>query len=697
MNDRNFCGIPWKDGGRTRAGVDCAGLALLWLSEEKGFALDLETAPRTDAEAVLQTHCKRGELERGDLEFYREKRTGRVRHVTVYLGDDRRLNIFGGVESRIENGRELMRRIGFCFVGAISWRDSSAVTAALSDKRLGDATTWVLIGISVVLSAISYALTPSLSGFKNSRGRYGQDALLTQKNPEVPLPDLLGKVVVAGNAVYQQLPDKNAAVTAANQAWNQIIVLCSGPVQEIDYYAGLQLKGITWSDAYFFDGTYRQGIKIDPAQTKGQAVSGSIDSDTSVPSVSLYAGAHGITVPVDVRAQYDRGFPLYGLSGCSYLVLRAFDAEKFGNFNVTCRVKGRKCREFTEAGFTVTTVAGESLAGANGSKVRFKLAFEDIKSVTSLTVNGTAHTLLSATNQSGNIFWLNKLKGFVEFLTAPATAATVSITYTYYPRSWSQNPVEQLVYLLTENQRGKGLDESKLDWASFDAARDTCDESVTWSNSQGSVTSERFLANYAVDYRKPIQDHAQSLLDACRGVLFLSVGKLFCRLRKSEASVFSFNSTNMVVNENGDSTFDAELVDRAEKANRLKALYHSEESLNAETEALVEDLDNQSDRESRLGNNGVVEDNLKYPAITSLSQAERIATAALNDGLGSNWLYRFTTTVQGLALQIADVVDVTAESVPGVSAKLMRIESLDYDDQDRLSLTLTQFVPGANL
>lgn len=698
LNDRRYVGLPWKDGGRDRDGVDCAGLAMLWLAEQRGVTVALKTDAETDVETVLQGHGKTAELERGDLEFYREKRSGKVRHVTVYLGGGRRLNIFGGVESRIENGLELLRRIGFTKVGAVSWRDTEALAVALGDREMRAPATWALIAVSVVLSAVSYLLTPSLSGFKNRTGRYGDNALLTQQNPELPLPDLLGKVVVAGNSVYQQLPDKNAAVSdSPPQAWNQIIVLASGPVEEVDYYAGLQIKGITWSDKYFFNGTNINGIAMNPAQTKGEAISGSISSDSYVPSATLYDGAHAIAVPVDVRAQYDRGFPLYGFSGCSYLVLRAFDSSKFGNFNLTCRVKGRRCRTFTAAGFDVVSVIGETGTG-DGVWTRFKLAHDDIVDVTRVWNDGsTSFTEMDATHQTGNVFHVNRLKGYIEFLTPPTPGAAITVDYTYHPRAWSQNPVSQMVYLLTEKQRGKGLDESKLDWSSFASARDACDESVTWVNSQGAVAAARFVANYAVDYRKPIQDHLQALLDACRGVIFLSAGKLYCRLREAETSVFSFDETNILVDENGDSTFEAELVDRVSKPNRIKALFHSEETLNAETEVVVEDVSNQADRDPRLGNYGVAEENLKYPAVTALGQAERIATAALAEFVGSNWVYRLKTTIKGLALQVGDVVDVTNEAIPGVVDKLMRIEALEYDEQDRLSLTLSEFVAAANL
>jgi hypothetical protein len=182
--------------------------------------------------------------------------------------------------------------------------------------------------------------------------------------------------------------------------------------------------------------------------------------------LTTYLGTHDISVPVDIRASYDRNFPIYGFSGCTYLVLRLIDSTKFTNFNMLVPLAGRYFRLFNSSGFITGTLTGESLAGADGTKVRFKTTYPDIKSVASVTVNGTAYTEMSAINQSGNVFNLNKTKGFIEFLTAPAAAATVLITYTAYSQTGAveRNPAMHLVFLLTDKWHGKGYDESKINW-----------------------------------------------------------------------------------------------------------------------------------------------------------------------------------------------------------------------------------------
>lgn len=687
--DQIYSGIPWKDGGCDRAtGVDCKGLAVLWLREQMGLDITPPEGRPDLSEVLAGTEDRLKELERGDIVFFRVAAT-KGWHCAVHLGRGRLLHIVRGGNSRIENGFTLLRRVGCEPFGAVPAADAERLARALDCPALGDPATLILLAIAVVLSIVSALLVPGLPRLGNKYGRYGFDALVTQNSPEVPLPDLLGSVVVAGNSPYQQLQDKGASTSATTKA-NKVVILSSGPVEAIDYMTGLRINGLNWNDKYFHDGTNVDGIYIDPAQSKAEAVTGNIGGDSDVPSVSLYSGTHGITVPVDVRAQYDRTFPIYGFSGCAYLVFRLVDPAKFNSFNMTCRVKGRKCRTFTSAGFTVTTITGESLTGADGSKVRFKLAFEDIKEVTSITVNGTSHTEISESQQAGNVYALNKTKGYVEFITAPAASATVSINYKYYARAWTQNPASHLVYLLTEPLRGKGFDESRIDWAAAVSLRDYCDADVAWVNADGTMTGDRYQSNYALDFRKPVPEHLRAVLDACWSHLTLSQGKFLMRARKAETSVFSFTTSNIL-----EGSFSSELVDRSERANRVKLFYHSEESHNAETEVAVDDPYDQASRAARLGNFGVVEENLKFPAVTGQSQAERLANQFLREQVNSRHVCEFTTTTKALALEIGDVVDITHPSQPRWAAKLFRVEEIGHDSEGRMTLKFSEYVDSA--
>jgi hypothetical protein len=697
--DKQYVSLPWKKNGRSRQGLDCAGLAWLFLSEQFGLQ---SPSPRPNASVSAAdiirplSPIRLIDLSRGDCIFFRHQKTKALCHVAVYLGDGKLLNILAGCQSRIENGFTLLARLGLEPVAAIPPREADKLAAALSDASLG----WVQIAIMVVLMALSYAINyrhqPTAGKFRNITGKYGSNnsGLVMAKNPEIPLPDILGRVVVAGNSVYQQLPDRSATVSNdPPQAWNQVVILDSAPCSLIDI-AALQINGINYSDATFHSGTNLQGMAINPALTKDEAISGTIGGDTLVPSVTVYDGAYDISVPMDVRSSYDRTFPVYRFSGCSYLVFRFIDSSKFPNLNITVPVVGRLCRDFDDDGFLVSTSTNESLADADGTKVRFKLAYADIASVSALTVNGTAFAPVSASAQTGNVYHLNATKGYVEFLTAPANEAEIIVSYSYYPRAFTANPARHLAYLLTEPRRGKGFAADRLDWPSFHAAADYFDTSITWVNSNGAFTGPRYQTNYSIDVRKPIQDHLQALLDACHSSLFLASGKFTLLPIKAESSVFSFDTTNILLDDSGRSTFEATQMDRANKANRLRLSFHSEDTLNSETEVVADDDTNQRARSGRAGDNGIVEEQLKFPAITTFPQAERLAETILAEHVLSNWAYKWTTSIQGLALMPGDLVDVTHPSLP-IAAKLLRIDSLEHDELDRLSISASEYVPSA--
>ncbi|WP_160164510.1 phage tail protein [Pedosphaera parvula] len=695
--DKTYCGLPWKDGGRSRSGLDCAGLAQLWLTEQMGLNFTVPpTGPEPDAEKLFNPIYKAGALERGDVVFFRVGKSGRVCHVATYLGDNRYLHILKGSVSRMETGTTLMERIGLKVAGAISARDAETLCLALRDKHLGDPIDWVIVAllvISIALSAASaFLLRPKLGQLRNQTGRYGFDSLFTQSTSELPLPDVLGAVTIAGNSPFQSLIDKSQTPTdTTQQKANKVVVLCSGPIEDITANGVVaKINGLQYNNPFFYKANPDRGLYQNPIQDKTNAVSGTIGADLNRPSFTNYFGQHDIAIAHDVRAHFDRGFPVYGFSGSAYMVFRLIDSTKFPSFNLNVTVKGRQFRKFDANGFTVTTVTGESLTGADGSKVRFKLAHWDIKDVSNLTVNGTAYSQISATSQTGNVYQLNKTKGFVEFITAPASSATISITYTCYPRVWSANPAVHLVYLLTEKLRGKGFDESKINWPAADALQDYCDASVTWVNSSGTYTRPRYQCNYILDSKKPIQDHIRAVLDSCYAYLFLGQGKFVMKARKAETSVMDFDESNILAD-----SFSSEKIDRSGRCNRIHVFFHSADTLNAETEIIRDDINDQQSRADRVGDNGIVEETLRVPAVTDQPQAERFGEQILREEVNTRWTCEFKTNIKGLALEPGDVITVTHSSQPAWNQKLFRIEEFTYDDQDRCTLSCSEYFDGA--
>lgn len=693
---KSLVNIPWLVGGRTREGVDCVGLACLYLAEQHGIRIETQTpeglaipgAKKLALKILAENRFSRETLTHGCIVFFADRK-GRVCHVATYLSGDKWLHILQGCESRMDRTTTLMERLGLSPVAQIRPDQAEELAAALALPGLGWATVALII-LSIALSAASAFLTPrpKVGQFRNESGRYGFDQLYTQTNPTLPLPDLFGAVSVAGNSPYQSRVDKSqpTADPTAQKA-NKVVVLCGGPIESFTYGSNqVKINGLVYSDATF----HPSGYAIDPAQTKAEAVDGTISTDVNRPSMSLYLGTHGISVPVDVRAQYDRNFPVYGFAGCAYLVARLVDSTKYSQWNLIATPKGRLCRTFDENGFITATATSEAVGTGDGSTVRFKLAYADVKSVTSVTVGGVTYSAITEAVQTGNVYHLNATKGYLEFLTAPAGAAAIVCTYVYYPRAWTQNPAAILVYLLTEKVRGKGFDEAKIDWAFADALQDSCNEDVTWQTANGAVTEDRAHCDYALDYRKPIQEHLRAVLDSCYGILLLSGGKFVMRPRAAGTSVFSFTTANILRD-----SFSSEMLDRSQRANRFHIFYHALETFSAETEIVRDDPDDQAAREARLGNDGVVEESLRMLAVSSQSQAERLGEIMLREDVATKWVVELKTTVKGLALQPGDVVDLTHPSQPAWAGKLFRIEDRSLDENDRLTLRLSEYSGSA--
>lgn len=684
-----FINLPFKAGGDTREGLDCRGLVLLWLREREGLMLaDVPSHDRTDeiAERVLTAELG-GQAKPpavGDVCFFRERKTGKVRHVGVWTNEGL-LHQIGQWGSRVDRGFTLLNRAGFDFAGALPPTRAQALAVALSDRKLGDPVSIGLLVLSVALSAASGFLMPKpkLGQFRNESGRYGFENLATQSNPQLPLPDILGAVTVAGNSPYQSLIDKSQpAEDASQQRVNKVVILGSGPFTAIEYQGNvIKVNGRDYRDTFW----HPSGIALDPAQNKAEAVDGDISSEHARPSVSVYLGTHGISVPVDVRAQYDRNFPIYGFNGCAYLVFRLIDSAKFPQFNLTVTPKGRSFRTFNASGFITATSTSEAVGTGDGSTVRFKLDYEDIASVTSVTVGGTTYTEAGEDQPAGTVYRVNRLKGYLEFFTAPAGAAAVVATYTYYVRSWSQNPAVQTAYLLTEEVRGKGFDEDKLDWAAFAAEQTHNDEQVLWAGASGQVIEARNQSDYAVDYRRPVQEHLRAIRDAAYGYFFVSNGKFVAKARTSGTSVFSFTSANILRD-----SFSAELMDRSGLANRVRVNFRPLATYSAEASVVRENEEDQRARSDFGSTDGVTEEALQMEAVTRESHAERLAEQALRENVGLSWVCQFTTTTKGLALEPGDIVDVTHPAKPSWSAKLFRIEDLALDAEDRLKLTLSE-------
>ncbi len=121
----HYIGLPFRDHGRDRSGVDCWGLVRLVLAEQFGIALpslsheyrhscDRAIGPLIEAEAMNFAAIAPGQEGQGDIIVLRIN--GQPMHIGLVLGDGQMLHAEEGIETtiaRYRSPRWLERIYGF--------------------------------------------------------------------------------------------------------------------------------------------------------------------------------------------------------------------------------------------------------------------------------------------------------------------------------------------------------------------------------------------------------------------------------------------------------------------------------------------------------------------------------------------------------------------------------------------------------
>lgn len=176
----------------------------------------------------------------------------------------------------------------------------------------------------------------------------------------------------------------------------------------------------------------------------------------------------------------------------------------------------------------VGTVSGNVSSGRYSGKARIQhkttggTAYADLVSETaSLTNNWTSsHKLTGISSVYVRMQYDTSI-----FTSIPTVRALVKGKLVYDPRTtttaWSDNPALCIRdYIMSDY--GMRVTADEIDSASFIAAANICDETVTAS---GSVTQKRYTLNGVVDTSKSPREVLQDMLSTCAGMLIYSSGK----------------------------------------------------------------------------------------------------------------------------------------------------------------------------
>jgi hypothetical protein len=223
----------------------------------------------------------------------------------------------------------------------------------------------------------------------------------------------------------------------------------------------------------------------------------------------------------------------------------------------------------------------------------------------------------------------------------------------------TNNPAWAIRDYLTNSRYGRGVDSSKIDDASFEAAADYFDELVT--SYSGGPTHKRYQLSAALDTGQELKKNLQILEQACLSNVVYFGGKYRLIPRKAGSSVFSFNVDNIVgawsFSDGGKET----------RANRVKAVF-ANEAIDFKND--VATVDESTFRADEDGGTLLVKE-LKLNGVSNYFVARRIAETILKESrLTLN--ASFIASMSALNVTPGDIVDIT-HATPGWSAKLFRV------------------------
>ena len=212
---------------------------------------------------------------------------------------------------------------------------------------------------------------------------------------------------------------------------------------------------------------------------------------------------------------------------------------------------------------------------------------------------------------------------------------------------YSDNPAWQIADLLTTV---RGLPDSRIDWASFEAAADSAEEMIDPLGDGNLV--RRFVSHVAFTEEADFDQGLGALLATCRGFLLDSAGVIRLRLDQVRAPIFDFTMDNIV-----EGSFSAFYKDTRAAANRIELAFRDTDN----DFAVMTKLWNHEPHQSRTGR--VIPARLHLGNLPQ-QQAERIGNYLLTRAIDNNLFCRLRGAPESFALLPGDVVRVAHDAAP---------------------------------
>jgi len=228
--------------------------------------------------------------------------------------------------------------------------------------------------------------------------------------------------------------------------------------------------------------------------------------------------------------------------------------------------------------------------------------------------------------------------------------------------TWTDNPAYLIAALIENSTYGMGR---SVDWASVATAAAFCDELVGGER--------RHILNLALDTSQPADVWIESIRDYA-GVFVVPEGASYRLVVDGPGtSVMSFTESNII-----SGSFSETQTGLSDTPTMVEITYTDTSSV-PYSEARYSTAATSPRRLSRISR----------PGITRLTEATRYATERLAKATLCRWTCRFDTFDEALAVQVADLIDVTTSN--GRSAKVYRVGRIEPIASGRWRITATEY------
>ena len=240
--------------------------------------------------------------------------------------------------------------------------------------------------------------------------------------------------------------------------------------------------------------------------------------------------------------------------------------------------------------------------------------------------------------------------------------------------AYGENPAMVLRDYLTNNMFGAGIDASKIDLTTFEAAANHCDELV---NNSTSGTQKRYTANGIVITSDPVFKNIENILTSFNAVMFYSQGKYVVVPMKAESVSYYITNTHIISQVSDQKAgkrarrneIRAQYINPANNWQADVAIYQNAAFLTQDGETLYDDLD--------------------LPFTSNRDTAKQLAQIAVNQSRLERKV-NFNMSPAAVQFSIGDVVSIS-RSTRGWVNLLFRVMSLTLNADGTVAIGADEY------